>query len=60
MLKNQAFNGSHIVGTNASIARQTNRWLQPELALTIRSPNMNVCWFLALVRVKMEPKRSNS
>lgn len=60
MLKYEAFYSAHILSAYASVARQTDCRLQPELALTIWSSNMNVCWFMALVRVKMEPERSNS
>ncbi len=56
MFKDQLLNASEVVGPHAPVPGQADGWREPELALTVRSSNMNVRGFLSLVRVEMEPE----
>jgi hypothetical protein len=59
VLKHQPFNLSQRVGGQAAIPGQRHG-IKPELAFSIGSPNVNVRWFASLIRVKMEPKWTDS
>jgi len=56
MFKNQLLNPSQVVRSHSPVAGQANGRHQPKLALTIGSPNVNVRWFLSLIRVKVKPE----
>jgi len=56
MFKNQLLNASQVVGPHSPVASQADGRHQPELALTLGSPNVNVRWLLSLIRVEVEPE----
>jgi hypothetical protein len=56
MFKNQLFNASQVVGSHSPVAGQADGRHQPELALTLGCPNMNVRRLLSLIRVKVKPE----
>jgi hypothetical protein len=56
MFKDQLLNAPEFVGSHPPVARQPDRWLQPELTLPVRRPHVDVRWFLSLIRVEMKPE----
>jgi hypothetical protein len=54
MFKNQLLDAPQVLRPHAPVAGQTDGWLQPELTLSIGSSDMNVRWFVSLIRVEME------
>jgi hypothetical protein len=56
MFKDQLLNAPEFVGSHPPVARQPDRWLQPELTLPDRRPHVDVRWFLSLIRVEMKPE----
>jgi len=60
MLKNELFDAPQIGWSHAIVPRQSDGWLQPKLALSLRRTDMDVCRLYALVGIEVEPKLSDA
>jgi hypothetical protein len=60
VFENQLLDSTKIMCTHSSITRQANGWIEPELTFTLRSTDVDVCWLVALIGIKMKPERSYS
>ena len=54
VFENEAFDQAQVMRLYATIVRQENRRLQPEFAVTVRGPNMNMRRLVALVGIEMK------
>jgi hypothetical protein len=59
VLEDKSLHHSNIVRLDAFRRRQGNR-LKPKLAFTVRSTDVDVRWLIPLIRVKVEPERSDA
>jgi hypothetical protein len=56
----QLLDSTKIMCQHSSITRQADGWIEPELAFTLRSTDVDVCWFIGLIGIEMKPERSYS
>ena len=59
MLKYQPFDFPQVMRRDASIASQQD-WIEPELALTIGTSDMDMRWLIALVRIEVKTVSSDA
>jgi hypothetical protein len=60
VLKDEFFNLSNLMRWNAPICSESDTRIEPELALSIRRPNVDMGWFPPLIGVKVEAKIADS
>ena len=60
MLENQLLNAPKLVLRNAAVRSQRNARVQPELAFSVRGPNMHMGWLQPLIGVEVEPQVADS
>ena len=56
VLENQLFDAAKVMSSDSAIVRQPNAGIEPEFALAIQRPDVNVCRFISFVGVKVKPK----
>jgi hypothetical protein len=56
VLEDQLLDAPQVGRTYAAVAGQSDGWLQPELALTVRSPDVNARGLLPFIRVEVKPE----
>jgi hypothetical protein len=56
VFENQLFDAAKVMCLDSTIVRQPNAGIEPEFALAIRRPDVNVCRLISFVGVKVKPK----
>lgn len=56
MLENQKFYVAEIMSFHTSVVSQNDGRIEPELAFSVRSPDMDVRGFLSFIGIEMKPE----
>jgi hypothetical protein len=60
MLENKCFDLAEIVGADSLVGCQKNDRIEPELALSVWSPDVDMGWFLAFIGVEVKSKGADT